>query len=71
MISLPLCKKSIWCKWVYSIKYNLDGSIERYKTRLVILGNKQVEGLNYNETFARVDEMLIVCTFVVVDVTKN
>jgi len=37
----------------------------------VILGNKQVEGLNYNETFARVDEMLIVCTFVVVDVTKN
>jgi len=34
--------------------YNLDGSIERYKARLVIQENKQVEGFDYNKTFAPV-----------------
>ncbi|GKD42806.1 retrovirus-related pol polyprotein from transposon TNT 1-94 [Tanacetum coccineum] len=39
---LPHGKKAIGCKWVYKIKYHFDGTIERYKARLVILGNNQV-----------------------------
>ena len=42
-------KKPINCKWVYKVKYNLDGSIERYKVPLVILGDGQVEGFDYND----------------------
>ena len=47
VVSLPPGKRAIGCKWVCRIKYNADGTVERYKARLVILGNKQVEGIDY------------------------
>ena len=36
--SLPPGKKLIGCKWVYRVKYKSDGSIERYKAKLVAKG---------------------------------
>ena len=54
VVPLPLSKALIACKWVYRIKYNLDGSVERYKAKLVAKGYTQQEGLDYSETFSPV-----------------
>lgn len=71
MEPLPPGKKALGCRWVYKIKYNSDGTIERYKTRLVILGNHQVEGINYTETFALTAKMVNVRAFLTVAAAKN
>jgi len=52
IIDLAPRKKPISYKCVYRVKYNFDGSIQRFKARLVIRGDHQVEGFDYNEAFA-------------------
>lgn len=59
-MDLPAGKKAIGSKWVFTIKYNADGTIERYKARLVCCGNHQIEGEDYEETCAPVAKMDIV-----------
>ena len=52
--TLPNDKKTVGCKWVFSVKYHADGTIERHKARLVAKGYTQTYGLDYSETFSLV-----------------
>lgn len=57
IVDLPPGKKAIGNMWIYKYKYNVDGTMERPKSRLVALGNRQVKGRDYKETFAPVAKM--------------
>jgi hypothetical protein len=54
LVPLPPSKSVVGCRWVYKIKTNSNGSIERYKTRLVAKGYSQQYGMNYEEIFVPV-----------------
>ena len=38
MVDLATGKEPMGCKWVYIVKYRVDETLERYKTRLVAKG---------------------------------
>jgi hypothetical protein len=54
LVELPPGRKAISSRWVFAFKLNAQGEIVRFKARLVAKGFSQIEGEDYNETFAPV-----------------
>lgn len=54
----PPGAKCLHSKWVFKLKTHEDGTIERYKARLVVRGDEQEYGVDYTFTFSAVLEMV-------------
>jgi hypothetical protein len=51
-VQLPAGRRAMGCCWVFKVKQNADGTVERYKACLVAKGYSQCPGVDFDETFA-------------------
>ena len=54
IVPRPIDKSVVGSRWIYKVKQAADGSVEKYKARFVAQGFSQIEGIDYDETFAPV-----------------
>jgi len=52
LVPRPSDKKVLSNRWVFKTKKNQDSEIEKYKARLVVRGNMQEGGIDYQQVFA-------------------
>lgn len=64
---LYLQKHIIGCRWVYKIKYQANGEVERFKAKLVAKRYSQQEDLDYEKTFTPVAKMVTVKVVILVN----
>ncbi|GJY51562.1 zinc finger, CCHC-type containing protein [Tanacetum coccineum] len=60
---LPPSCKPLGCKWIFKRKMKVDGTIDKFKARLVIQGFRQKEGIDYFDTYAQVAHITTIRLF--------
>ncbi len=60
---IPYGRKALKHKWVFKIKMNVNGDVLKLKSRLVAAGYSQIYGIDYDETFSPVANLLSIRLF--------
>lgn len=71
LTTLPEGKRPIGSRWVYKVKLNADGTMERFTARVVAKGYNQLKGIDYNESFSPVAKIVVVRMFFFVAVVNG
>ncbi|KAH9670173.1 hypothetical protein KPL70_016878 [Citrus sinensis] len=71
LVDLPSGCKPLGYKWIFKRKMKADGSIDKYKARLVIKGYRQREDLDYFDTYSPVTRINSIRMIITVAALRN
>ncbi|GJX21866.1 retrovirus-related pol polyprotein from transposon TNT 1-94 [Tanacetum coccineum] len=71
LVDLPPSCKPLGYKWIFKKKMKADGTIYKYKARLVIKGYKQREGLDYFDTYSPVAQITSIRMILTIAALRN
>jgi hypothetical protein len=71
VLLLPKDNKTIGCKWLYKVKHNADGFMNKYEARLVVKDYSQIYEIHYEKTYNPIAKMIAIRTLIIMVVTKR
>ena len=71
LVNLPLGNKPIGWKWIFKRKLRIDGTIDKYKTRLVAKGYQQNESLDLFDTYSPVTRITSIRMLIAIAAIHN
>nr|GEU83227.1 zinc finger, CCHC-type [Tanacetum cinerariifolium] len=71
LADLPPGCKPLGCKWIFKRKIKIDGTIKKFKARLVIQGFRPKSGIDYFDTFAPVTRINTIRLLIAIASTHN
>ena len=71
MVKTPQAGTLLTAKWVFTIKRDTEGNIQRFKARLVARGFQQRQGIDFEETFAPVARIETLRTLLAICAAKE
>lgn len=63
--------KSVWCRWIFKKKTNMDENEHTFKSMLVAKGYTQIQGIDYDKTFSSVTKIKSIRILLVIVVVTH
>nr|GEV93298.1 ribonuclease H-like domain-containing protein [Tanacetum cinerariifolium] len=71
LVPRPASVNMVRSTWLFKHKFYADGTLSRYKARLVVNGSSQLLGVDFNETFRPVLKPASICTVLSLVMSRN